>query len=748
MARGLSNVIDVTTATHIEDKFASEFPTWSSMWVSPARLADDWRPSYFDPIYDAIDRTLKKTTTPLRRLGEFVQHYRFHDESATIPNPRWIARIDQGRLRVKDAIVPTPIVDLSDLLPLPERAVLVSRLGLNQGDCVYWGSDIYPGGGCVSPDVIVLIPMGSVDAAWLASEMQSEFFRLQSRRAMQGSVVPRLMTERLLELWINVPPVEEQRRFASAIRFNQTAQLEQQQLVLTGATFEERRRQFEEYLLIQPWADRQAVFFVEASTQDRRADLFIVRPIGSSSGRRKSRQEVGLRPQNQPDAAKHWRDWYWNADDHWKIFNSLTGAEELPAFLLFRMLEWLSPPSPAPVVQSGLLPSFDVWRQIVEARRDPEVTLGPAAWDEIRKDWLEAAKSKLGKTALGHTDRLSDYGVESTAYDDTGKIVSWLRAVYRPALALKLIRDDQVAGSYIVFGADQADEPQKVRALLEGYGTALSGALYGSPEVINEVARLESLRRLSTVLHRLNGPIGRAASALDDIQQFLQAHEDIAAELLPDHEAAKQRAAMNGESISEQSLAARVRVIQRAVHEIQKTSSQINKLRRVQGDLERSAIDVAGLARRRAQACRDQIPGLEINLNESQDPIRVLANEESLAAAIDEVMVNSCRELKERHTLSPMLRIRVITTGDDAFIEISDNGLPANCDLIDHPFDEEASTYFGRGQGTGLGLTIVKAVFQTHGGRCDLRPNYDGQGSRLDGVTFEAVLPIYKETEE
>jgi signal transduction histidine kinase len=570
--------------------------------------------------------------------------------------------------------------------------------------------------------------------------MQNEFFRLQSRRAMQGSVVPRLMTDRLLELWINEPSADERQRLASAVRVNQTAQLEQQQLVLTGATFEERRRQFEEYLLRQPWVDRHAVFFVEASTQDRRADLFIISPLGSSPGHSKLRYEVGLRPQNQPDAARYWRDWYWNADDHWKIFNSLTRAEELPPFLLLRMLEWLSSPPPASVVQAGLLPGFAVWRQIVEARRDPEETLGPAVWDEITKEWLETAKSKFGKAILEHADHLRN--------DDTGKIVSWLRAVYRPALALKLIRDGQVAGAYIAFGADQADEPQKVRALLEGYGETLSGALYRSSDVINEVARLESLRRLSTVLHRLNGPIGRAGSALEDIQQFLQLREDIAAELLPNPEAARRRAAMNRGAESEHSLAARVRVIQRAIEEIRKTSNQINKLRRVQGDLPRSVIDVASLARRRAQACRDQIPELEIELGECQDPIFVAANEESLAEAIDEVLVNSCREMKERHTRSPLLRVRAAPSGEDVRIEIFDNGLPADCELIAHPFEEDASAYFGTGQGTGLGLTIVKEVFQSHEGRCDLRPNYDGQGGRLDGVTFEAVLPVYKEPEE
>ncbi|MCI0390302.1 MAG: HAMP domain-containing histidine kinase [Acidobacteria bacterium] len=738
----------MTTATHIEDNFVLESPVLGAMWVSPARLADDWRPSYFDPIYDVIDHTLRTATPPLRRLGEFVKPYQSQEESAAAANPRWIVRIDQGRIRVKDAATSTPIVDLSGLQPLPDRAVLVSRLGLNKADCVYWGSDIYPGGGCVSPEVIVLTPAGGVDAAWLVSEMQNEFFRLQSRRAMQGSVVPRLMTERLLDLWVNEPSVEERQRLASAVRINQTAQLEQQEFVLTGATFEDRRRQFEEYLLRQPWVDRHAVFFVEASTQDRRADLFIVRPIGSPSGRRKSRQEVGLRPQNQPDAAKHWRDWYWNADNHWKIFNSLMGVDELPTFLLLRMLEWLSSHHPAQIVQSGLLPSFAVWRQIVEGRRDPEETLGPSAWDEIRSDWLEAANPKLGKSFPQQNDHLSSHSEDATTNNDSGKIVSWLRAVYRPALALKLVRDGQVAGAYIAFGADQADEPQKVRALLDGYGAVLSSAFYRSPEIINEAARLESLRRLSTVLHRLNGPIGRAASALDDIQQFLQERGDIAAELLPNPEAARRRAAMNKGAESENSLAARVGVIQRAIDEIRKTSDQINKLRRVQGNLERSAIDIAGLAYKRAQACRDQIPELEVDLSECQDSILVWANEESLVKAIDEVLVNACRELKARNTRSSLLRVRMIANGEDVRIEISDNGLPADCDLIAHPFEEEASAYFGSGQGTGLGLTIVREVFQAHGGRCDLRPNYDGQGSRLDGVTFEAVLPIYKEPEE
>src|SRR5262249_7238735 len=149
----------------------------------------------------------------------------------------------------------------------------------------------------------------------------------------------------------------------------------------------------------------------------------------------------------------------------------------------------------------------------------------------------------------------------------------------------------------------------------------------------DDVARRESLRRLSTVMHSLNGPIGRVVSALEDIERFLAGRPDIGNEVILDPEAARERDAVSARLVElrrrradrsapaalipehagdaaatpgEQStLSARLKVAVRNIRLLQKTSEQIKLLRRVHNQLEQGPVELAAILRQSARACRD-----------------------------------------------------------------------------------------------------------------------------------------------
>ena len=107
--------------------------------------------------------------------------------------------------------------------------------------------------------------------------------------------------------------------------------------VLTGATFEERRQQFEAYLHQAPAVKPLA--FVEASTTNTRSDLFSARlMIGSEAG---ERFEISFAGTPDPESERQWRSWYWEgAQNAHRIYHSLvgeTGTDYLPQHLFGRL---------------------------------------------------------------------------------------------------------------------------------------------------------------------------------------------------------------------------------------------------------------------------------------------------------------------------------------------------------------------------------------------------------------------------
>jgi signal transduction histidine kinase len=242
-------------------------------------------------------------------------------------------------------------------------------------------------------------------------------------------------------------------------------------------------------------------------------------------------------------------------------------------------------------------------------------------------------------------------------------------------------------------------------------------------------------------MHQLNGPIGRATNAAEDLDAFLKNTPEIAARLVPDEHKAEARAAMRGEDIQHFTFATRLGELTKAIGDIRRLTYQIRRLRRVQGDLQKQKCDLAELLRLKATECTQQVHGLRIS---AENPsVFTLGNVEILNEAFSEVLNNACRELKEHEIAQPTITIQVWAEDGNAKISISDNAFPVGQHLISNPFDEDASTYVKQGRGSGLGLAIVRETFRTHGGSCQLLENRDGQGSRVAGVTFQASLPVF-----
>jgi len=110
----------------------------------------------------------------------------------------------------------------------------------------------------------------------------------------------------------------------------------------------------------------------------------------------------------------------------------------------------------------------------------------------------------------------------------------------------------------------------------------------------------------------------------------------------------------------------------------------------------------------------------------------VLADAERLGLALDALLENAIR-----HTRDGDLIQLSVTGGDGAVrIAVSDTGSGIEAGELTHVFDRfRTGTDANGSRGTGLGLALVRAVADAHGGSTRVR-SVPGEGSE-----FEIALP-------
>lgn len=116
---------------------------------------------------------------------------------------------------------------------------------------------------------------------------------------------------------------------------------------------------------------------------------------------------------------------------------------------------------------------------------------------------------------------------------------------------------------------------------------------------------------------------------------------------------------------------------------------------------------------------------------------KVLADSHRIACALDAMIENSLRATREEDWIEVACR----TEGKTAILEVSDNGIGIPGDQLPRIFDRFSRIDGSRVRtngGTGLGLPIVKAIAEAHGGRVTVE-SVLGQGS-----TFQIHLPGFR----
>jgi signal transduction histidine kinase len=176
---------------------------------------------------------------------------------------------------------------------------------------------------------------------------------------------------------------------------------------------------------------------------------------------------------------------------------------------------------------------------------------------------------------------------------------------------------------------------------------------------------------------------------------------------------------------------------------------QIARLRRLSGDLREAALaaehaldmqlqpcDVGAIARAAASAAapRFEQSGIALDCSVPNTPIPVLADQVRLQQVLANVLDNALR-----HTRSQVY-LAVTASDAHAYITVKDDGDGVPAAHLESIFDRfhrvDPSRKSEDGSGSGLGLTIARAIIEDHGGK--LTATSAGTGL---GTTFHIDLP-------
>jgi signal transduction histidine kinase len=120
------------------------------------------------------------------------------------------------------------------------------------------------------------------------------------------------------------------------------------------------------------------------------------------------------------------------------------------------------------------------------------------------------------------------------------------------------------------------------------------------------------------------------------------------------------------------------------------------------------------------------------------DPVRALADPERLGLAVDALVENAIRHTGDDDIIGLSVSRGSASSGGDGQVRVavSDTGAGIEAREVDRVFDRFRSASSTKGpRGTGLGLSLVRAIADAHGGSARVR------SVRGEGSEFEIWLP-------
>jgi len=246
-----------------------------------------------------------------------------------------------------------------------------------------------------------------------------------------------------------------------------------------------------------------------------------------------------------------------------------------------------------------------------------------------------------------------------------------------------------------------------------------------TPSALSPVADRNLPREVRPLVEALNDLLRRLGSALEAQRRFVA---DAAHELRTPLTALNLQVQLAERAAAGEERTAALAAVKAGIARATRVVEQLLTLARQEPEaVARPAMetDLADLAR---QVIAELMPLAEsraIDLGMGRaEPARVMGDREGLRALLANLVDNAVRYTQERGRVD----VSTFTADGEAVIEVTDNGSGIPADERERVFDRFYRRAGSGGAGSGLGLSIVKAIAARHGGRVELAEAPGGRG--------------------
>lgn len=246
-----------------------------------------------------------------------------------------------------------------------------------------------------------------------------------------------------------------------------------------------------------------------------------------------------------------------------------------------------------------------------------------------------------------------------------------------------------------------------------------------TPSALSPVADRNLPREVRPLVEALNDLLRRLGSALEAQRRFVA---DAAHELRTPLTALNLQVQLAERAAAGEERTAALAAVKEGIARATRVVEQLLTLARQEPEaVVRPAMetDLADLAR---QVIAELMPLAEsraIDLGMGRaEPARVMGDREGLRALLANLVDNAVRYTQERGRVD----VSTFTADGEAVIEVTDNGSGIPADERERVFDRFYRRAGSGRAGSGLGLSIVKAIAARHGGRVELAEAPGGRG--------------------
>jgi signal transduction histidine kinase len=255
-------------------------------------------------------------------------------------------------------------------------------------------------------------------------------------------------------------------------------------------------------------------------------------------------------------------------------------------------------------------------------------------------------------------------------------------------------------------------------------------ALEESSRQLYQAEKMASVGRLAAgVAHEINNPIGFVRSNLSTAQSYIEKF------------AALGEAISSGQPLAQRWKELNMEFVLEDFNDLLKESiNGIDRVARIVADLkgfsnvDRGEEEMADLNESLRQACQaiaGQLPqGVKVVQELGEIP-RVLC----LPGYLNQAFLNILDNALQAVAAGGEIRLKTAHEGNEIVIAISDNGCGMSDDVLQQAFEPFFTTK-DVGQGTGLGLTVVRDIVKVHGGKVFIESQPDA------GTTVTIRLPV------